>query len=86
MSDDFFDYWISDNNSICDAWEKAQIKWVYENGMWAEGLQPATMAANWDCLYETWNAASGSSATSGATIMLHVTVGEPEFFSDPTEE
>ena len=78
MSDEFWDRWVDNGDTIYYAWRQAQINWVYNHGP-APGLQPATMAHNSTYLYETWANAGDAKAPDGANILSWATVGTPQY-------
>ncbi|MBN1309625.1 MAG: hypothetical protein JXA18_17020 [Chitinispirillaceae bacterium] len=78
MSREFWDRWVSQNNTIYYAWRQAQVHWVYEVGG-NPGLQPATAAYNDTYAYELWSNADDDLAPSGMGWLGWATVGTPEY-------
>lgn len=78
MSREFWDRWVSQNNTIYYAWRQAQIHWVYEVGG-NPGLQPATAAHSSSYAYELWSNAGDTPAPNGMGWLGWTTVGTPEY-------
>ncbi len=78
MSREFWDRWVSQNNTISYAWSRAQIHWVYEVGG-NRGLQPATAAPNNTYANELWSNAGDAPAPYGMGWLSWTTVGTPEY-------
>lgn len=77
-SEDFWNRWYNQNQSIYSAWCNAQIYWIY-TVTGRRGLQPAQMAHNSDYFYETFTEAENSLAPDGASIFGWATVGNPQY-------
>ena len=78
MSGEFWNRWVSWNNTIYAAWREAQIHWVYEEGG-HPGLQPATAAHDSNYANELWTNATNNPAPSGYGWLGWTTVGTPEY-------
>jgi hypothetical protein len=78
MSDEFFDRWVDNGESIYGSWCDAQINWVYTHAG-NPGLQPATAAQSSSYANETWANATDNQAPDGMHWLSWVTAGNPEY-------
>ncbi|MBD3343853.1 MAG: hypothetical protein GF401_02175 [Chitinivibrionales bacterium] len=78
ISDEFWDRWVDNGESLYWSWRQAQIHWIYTVTGYP-GLQPATGAANSTYGYETWAAAGNEMAPDGMGWLGWATVGDPDY-------
>lgn len=79
MSEAFWNYWVNDSLPIYQAWEKAQIDWVYDTGACLP-ISPATLAPNEYYIEEKFDEATDDPAPYGAGAFRWKDAGEPIYW------
>ena len=78
MSDEFWDRWVDNGESIYWSWREGQINWVYTHAG-NPGLQPATAGQSSSYANETWSDATDDQAANGMNWLGWATVGTPQY-------
>lgn len=76
MSQQFWNDWCTNNQSLYWSWRNSQVLWVYEAGGF-QGLMPATAAHNTDYGLEYFAEATDDPAPDGMNWLLWTVVGYP---------